>query len=99
MNKKIFVGGLSWGTEEEGLRQSFTRFGNIEDVRIITDRETGRSRGFGFVTFSDPKSVQEAITAMDGTQLDGKYIKVNEAQDRERRPPNNRYGNNQQNSW
>ena len=79
MSNKIFVGGISWNTDEEGLREAFGQYGEVVDSKVITDRETGRSRGFGFVTFADSSSVQDAITAMDGRELDGRNIKVNEA--------------------
>jgi cold-inducible RNA-binding protein len=84
MAKKLFVGGLSWNTSDEGLRGAFERFGAVTDAKVVTDRETGRSRGFGFVTFSDDNAAREAIAATDGTQLDGRTIRVNEAQDRPR---------------
>ena len=84
MSKKLFVGGLSWNTDDEGLRQAFERFGEVGEARVITDRETGRSRGFGFVTLQDSEAAMSAISAMDGTDLDGRTIKVNEAQDKPR---------------
>lgn len=84
MVKKLFVGGLSWGTNDDGLRQAFERFGNIEEARVISDRETGRSRGFGFVTFSDEEGARQAIAEMDGKELDGRSIKVNEAEEKPR---------------
>lgn len=84
MSKKLFVGGLSWNTNDEQLRQAFERFGNVDDAKVITDRETGRSRGFGFVTFADEDSARSAISEMDGTELDGRNIKVNEAEDKPR---------------
>lgn len=84
MSKKLFVGGLSWNTTDEGLRQVFERFGSIEEVKVITDRETGRSRGFGFVTFSDGEAAMNSIAELDGTEVDGRTIKVNEAE--EKRP-------------
>ena len=84
VGNKLYVGGLSWNTDNDGLRQAFERFGAVEDVRVITDRETGRSRGFGFVTFSSNEAAQAAISEMDGTSLDGRNIKVNEAEDRPR---------------
>jgi RNA recognition motif-containing protein len=82
MSKKIFVGGLSWNTNDEGLRQAFEQFGNVSDVKVLTDRETGRSRGFGFVTFEDDAAADQAISAMNGKDLDGRTIKVNEAQEK-----------------
>ena len=82
MSKKLFVGGLSWGTTDEGLQGAFSRFGEIAEAKVITDRETGRSRGFGFVTFANDESAATAITEMNGTELDGRTIKVNEAEDK-----------------
>lgn len=82
MSKKLFVGGLSWGTDDEGLRQAFSKFGNISEAKVITDRETGRSRGFGFVTFDSDSDAMSAMSEMDGKELDGRTIKVNEAQER-----------------
>jgi len=82
MSKKLFVGGVSWSTTEEGLRKAFESFGEVTEAKIITDRETGRSRGFGFVTFADAADAMAAISKMDGTDLDGKTIRVNEAQDK-----------------
>ena len=70
MENKIFVGGLSWGTDDQALRAAFEQFGQIEDAKVMTDRETGRSRGFGFVTFSDAANAEKAIRSMDGSQLD-----------------------------
>lgn len=92
MSNKIFVGGISWNTDEEGLREAFSPYGQVVDSRVITDRETGRSRGFGFVTFADASSVADAVTAMDGRELDGRTIKVNEALDKPRNErPSNRW--------
>jgi RNA recognition motif-containing protein len=82
MAKKLFVGGLSWDTTDDGLRQAFQPHGEITEAIVIKDRETGRSRGFGFVTFSEDENAKSAISKMDGTSLDGKTIKVNEAQEK-----------------
>lgn len=82
MSKKLFIGGLSWNTTDEGLRGSFEGFGSITDAKVITDRETGRSRGFGFVTFAEGTDAQKAMEQMDGTMLDGRSIKVSEAEER-----------------
>ena len=87
MAKKLFVGGLSWGTTDDSLRQAFAGFGEVSDAKVITDRETGRSRGFGFVTFSNDDAAKEAMAKMDGADLDGRSLKVNEAQEREARGP------------
>jgi RNA recognition motif-containing protein len=82
MAKKLFVGGLSWDTTDDGLRQAFASYGEISEAKVITDRDTGRSRGFGFVTFAQDEDAKTAMAKMDGTSLDGKNIKVNEAQEK-----------------
>ena len=82
MAKKLFVGNLSWNTRDESLFEAFAQFGEVTDAKVITDRETGRSRGFGFVTFADEQAGQDAMSAMDGPELDGRPIRVNEAQER-----------------
>ena len=82
MAKKLFVGGLSWNTDDNLLRESFERFGVVGDARVILDRDTGRSRGFGFVTFEDDQAAKSAMATMDGSKLDGRNIRVNEAQER-----------------
>ena len=87
MAKKLFVGGLNWKTTDDGLRSAFERFGEITEAKVITDRETGRSRGFGFVSFVDNGAADSAINEMNGTQLEGRTIQVNEAQQRGFRGP------------
>ncbi len=82
MGRRLFVGSLSWNTDDDGLRAAFERFGTIEDAKVITDRETGRSRGFGFVTFEDEAAAQSAIDEMNNSELDGRTLVVNEAQER-----------------
>ena len=82
MAKKLFIGGLSWDTTDDGLRQAFASYGEITEAKVITQRDTGRSRGFGFVTFAQDDDAKTAISKMDGTSLDGKTIKVNEAQEK-----------------
>jgi RNA recognition motif-containing protein len=82
MSNKLFVGGLSWDTSDDGLRHAFEAHGQVTDAKVISDRDTGRSRGFGFVTFSTASEAAGAITAMDGSDLDGRTIRVNEANDR-----------------
>ena len=84
MSRKLFVGGLSWNTNDDGLRQAFERFGDIDEAKVIQDRETGRSRGFGFITFVEPDAARNALGEMNGTVLDGRNIKVNEAEERPR---------------
>lgn len=84
MQKRLFIGGLSWDTDDHGLREAFERFGELTDVKVMTDRDTGRSRGFGFVTFAEENSADEAISQMDGTMLDGRSLRVDVAQERSR---------------
>lgn len=84
MGNKLFIGGLSWNTGDEELRAAFDKFGPVDDAKVINDRDTGRSRGFGFVTFADSDSAQKAMSEMDGAELDGRNLKVNEAQDKPR---------------
>jgi len=79
---RLFVGGISWNTTAEDLRSVFGNFGAIEDVAVPMDRATGRSRGFGFVTFSKPEEATEAAARMNGTTLDGRTLKVNNAESR-----------------
>lgn len=82
MSKKLFVGGLSWGTDDQSLRAAFEQFGAVDDATVIADRDTGRSRGFGFVTFADDAAAESAISQMNGASLDGRTLNVNEAQER-----------------
>jgi len=82
MSKKLFVGGLSWNTDDHGLRMAFEQHGEVTDAKVITDRDTGRSRGFGFVTFSEESDGTNAIEQMNGVELDGRTLNVNEAQER-----------------
>ncbi|GMI88172.1 hypothetical protein HRI_002486500 [Hibiscus trionum] len=79
---RCFVGGLAWATDDRALEEAFSTFGEIVESKIINDRETGRSRGFGFVTFRDEKAMRDAIEGMNGQNLDGRNITVNEAQSR-----------------
>jgi hypothetical protein len=79
---KLFVGGLSWDTTTDILREAFARFGAIVEATVIPDRDTGRSRGFGFVTFENPKDAEQAIKEMDGAELDRRTLKVNRAEAR-----------------
>ena len=82
MSKKLFVGSLSWDTNDDGLHGAFAQFGEITEAKVITDRDSGRSRGFGFVTFADDEAADKAIAAMNGFELDGRAIRVDVAQDR-----------------
>jgi hypothetical protein len=81
---KLFVGGLAWATDDASLRAAFQPFGNLSDAVVIKDRDTGRSRGFGFVTYSDDASGNAALQAMNGATLDGRSIRCDAAVERER---------------
>lgn len=82
----IYVGNLSFDTTEEDLRTAFSRFGTVVSARLISDRDTGRAKGFGFVEMSNNTEAQAAINGLNGTRLDSREIKVNEARPREERP-------------
>ena len=77
--KNIFVGNLSFNTNEDELRQIFESYGQVDRVSILTDRDTGRSRGFGFVEMASDEDGEKAITALNGSQIGGRTINVNEA--------------------
>lgn len=79
MSKKLFVGNISWGVSDDQLKEAFEAFGDVEDSIILKDRATGRSRGFGFVTFSDDGAADEAVAAMHEKEMDGRALVVNEA--------------------
>ena len=83
-NTKVFIGGLSWNTDESTLSQTFEQVGEVTEVNIIKDQETGRPRGFGFVTFTSSEDANRAVERFDGKELDGRNVKVNIAEDRRR---------------
>jgi len=76
---KVYVGNLSFKTEDNELKELFSQFGEVSEAIVIKDKYSGRSKGFGFVTFADDASAQKAISEMDGKEVDGRNIKVNEA--------------------
>jgi cold-inducible RNA-binding protein len=80
MKNKLFVGGISWNTKEEDLKEFFSQAGTVVEVKIITDRMTGRSKGFGFVTMETEEQAQKAITELNGKELDSRTLRVSEAQ-------------------
>jgi len=82
MSNKLFIGGLSWNTDDSSLRTAFEPFGDVREAKVITDRDTGRSRGFGFVTYANEESAGKAIEAMHGAMLDGRSLRVDAAQER-----------------
>lgn len=88
----IYVGNLSYNTTEDGLRGAFETKGAVSSVALIKDKYTGESKGFGFVEMENSQNAQDAIKTLDGTDLDGRTIKVNEAKPREDRGGGNRNG-------
>lgn len=82
MSVKLFVGGLAWATDDDALRSKFEEYGQVEDAVVIRDRETGRSRGFGFVTYSGSDNADEAIRGLNETEFHGRTIKVDRASER-----------------
>jgi cold-inducible RNA-binding protein len=83
MSTKLYVGNMSFKTTEDGLRTTFSQFGSVTDVYIANDRETGRPRGFAFVTMGTPEEAKLAIEKMNGIDLDGRQLTVNEARPKE----------------
>lgn len=86
MASKLFIGSLAWATNDDSLRDFFATVGTVVSANVIKDRETGRSKGFGFVEMSTDEEAKEAIAKLDGKDLDGRPIVVNEARPREERP-------------
>ena len=87
----IYVGNVSWQLTEEDLSAKFAEFGAVDSAKIITDRETGRSKGFGFVEMPNQAEAEKAIEELNGHELDGRALKVNESKPREDRPSRPRY--------
>ena len=82
MGNRLYVGNLSFNSTNETVRAAFSAFGEVTDVHVVSDRETGQSRGFGFVTMGSNEQAQKAIAEMNGAMLDGRALKVNEAEER-----------------
>jgi RNA recognition motif-containing protein len=89
MGRKLYVGNLPYSTTEQSLREAFAASGTVDSVSLITDRDTGQSKGFAFVEMASDREAQAATAAMNGKMIDGRQVKVNEAKPRE----NNRGGN------
>jgi RNA recognition motif-containing protein len=86
MGNRIFVGNLGFDTTDETLREAFSEFGEVTESKVIVDRDSGRSRGFAFVMMATNEQAQKAIAQMDGRTLDGRQLRVNEAEERKPRP-------------
>lgn len=87
MAKKLFVGGLAWATTDDGLRAAFEQFGTVESAAVITDKFSGKSKGFGFVEMSSDDEATKAIDGLNGKELDGRSVTVSEARPMAERPP------------
>lgn len=85
MGNRLYVGNLSFNSTTETLRSAFSAFGEVTDAHVVTDRATGQSRGFGFVTMGTASDAQKAITEMNGAVVDGRALRVNEAEERPNR--------------
>jgi RNA recognition motif-containing protein len=83
---KIYVGNLSFRTTQQELEDLFTNYGSVQEAAVVTDRETGRSRGFGFITMPDDGEANAAIEALNGTEIEGRTLTVNEARPKADRP-------------
>ena len=92
MGTRLYVGNLSFSSTGETVREAFARIGEVTDVHIVTDRTSGQSRGFGFVTMGSPAEAQKAIEAMNGKDMDGRALTVNVAKPREERTGGSRGG-------
>ncbi|GAB4192445.1 MAG: RNA-binding protein [Phycisphaeraceae bacterium] len=90
---KIYVGNLNFRTTQQELEDLFTNYGSVQEAAVVTDRETGRSRGFGFVTMPDAGEANAAIEALNGTEIEGRTLTVNEARPKTDRPRGGGYGN------
>jgi RNA recognition motif-containing protein len=86
MGNKLYVGNLAYSIRDEDLQQAFAQFGNVSSAKVMMDRDTGRSKGFGFVEMGTDAEAQSAISGMNGQALDGRALVVNEARPREERP-------------
>ena len=96
MGNRLYVGNLSFNTSSETLREAFAKYGEVTDVHLVTDRETGQPRGFGFVTMGTDAQAQAAIAGMNGSSLDGRELRINEA---EARPGSGGRGGASGNRW
>jgi len=96
--KKIYVGNLPWSADEAGLRELFSSVGEVHSAAVISDRETGRSRGFGFIEMDD-SDAEKAISQLNGQELDGRQLRINEARDRNDRSGGGRSGGGGGGRW
>ncbi len=104
MSKKLFVGSLAWGTTDDTLQAHFAQCGTVASAKVVTDRDSGRSRGFGFVEFDNDAEADAAVEKLNNSDLDGRTITVNEARPKEDKPRRDfgggdRGGSFRQRSW
>ena len=99
MAVKLYVGNLPYTTTEDDLRETFSPHGTVTSAAVISDRDTGRSKGFGFVEMETPEAAKAAMEALNGKEFGGRNLVVNEARPREDRPRSNDGGGNRQRSW
>ena len=103
MSKKLFVGSLAWATTDDSLQAHFATVGTVASAKVVTDRDSGRSRGFGFVEYDDDAEADAAVEKLNNSELDGRTITVNEARPKEDRPQRDFGGNGggsfRQRSW
>ena len=85
---QIYVGNMSYGTTEDSITTLFSEYGDVQGVKLITDRETGRAKGFGFVTMNNDDEANKAIEELNGKEFEGRELRINEAKPREERPRN-----------
>ncbi|MFI5307240.1 MAG: RNA recognition motif domain-containing protein [Polyangiales bacterium] len=99
MGNRLYVGNLSFDTNEDTLREAFAPFGEIVDVKVVTDRDTGKSRGFGFVSMADAEGARKAMAQMSGATVDGRTLRVNEAEERSQGGGGGRSGGGSRQRW
>ncbi len=92
MGKRLYVGSLSYGTTDDSLREAFSQAGTVETANVIVDKMSGRSKGFGFVEMSTEEEAKNAVEMLNGKELDGRTLVVNEARPMESRPPRRSFG-------
>ena len=99
MGRKIYVGNLPFSVTEQSLQSTFSQHGTVESINLITDRDTGQSKGFGFVEMRTDAEAHAAIAKLNGTELDGRAMKVNEAKPQARKPDRERGRSGDGNRW
>lgn len=92
MNSKVYVGNLPWSATEQELTQEFGQYGQVREAKIVMDRDTGRSKGFAFVTFETAEGAEQAISSLDGTDFGGRPLRVSIAENKPRRPREQNFG-------